>query len=148
MILLSQMSFIYSLLNISIRILTVQINKMKIANFFIIFLSIFLLISTFDTKFTHTTSNDHDTLLKSFCKITNDATNFKADTQDIIVGNMGGKIWSSTTNDIIECIDKRAAVVVTNFGTSIAEKRLRKASIIILMLNKPSEVKSFILNLK
>ena len=101
---------------------------------FIILLSFYFLNSSLSTNFTLKSSTDDENLAKSICKITNDVINSRADTQDILIGNLGGQIWSSTINDIIQCIDDRNAVVLTDFKTKITEKSLKKASVTILAL--------------
>lgn len=73
------------------------------------------------------------TLPNSICKVTNDIINSKSDTQDILIGNLGGKLWSSMVNNIIKCIDEESAVVVTDFKLKIIEERLWKATVVILV---------------
>ena len=104
-------------------------NKYKIVKFFVIFLCIFCLNST-----------DAQDLSKNICKITNDITKSSTDTQDILIGNLGGETWSSTVNDIIQCVDDNIAIVVTDFQQKIIEKNLKKASVVILILEWHSQV--------
>jgi hypothetical protein len=79
-------------------------------------------------------------LPKSICKVTNDITSSKSDTQDILIGNLGGKIESSIVNDIVKCIDDGTAVVVADLKDIIKNEQLRKTSIIILVMDQANEV--------
>ncbi|KAL7014266.1 hypothetical protein ACKWTF_015838 [Chironomus riparius] len=113
---------------------------MQVAPFFAIFSAIFLINSSISTDPILKSTTSHQKLPISICKITNDVISSKVYTQDILIGNFGSKVWLTTVNDIVECIDDRAAVVVTDFKTEIKEKSLRKASIIIMTFSKPSKV--------
>jgi hypothetical protein len=111
-----------------------------------IVLSMCLSILIVDAKFIFKPSIVDKRLSKSICKITNDVINLNTDTQDILLGHFGGKVWSDTINEIAECIDERSAVVVTDFGTMIAERNLRKASLIIMELNQVSKIRIYIIS--
>ena len=63
------------------------------------------------------------------------------DTQDILIGNMVGETLSSTINEIAECVNDRTAVVVSDFGRQLSEKNLRKASVVILAIDKVDDVR-------
>jgi len=121
-------------------ILICKIHKMKISLFFVIFSTLFLLNSSFGTYNHLKSSSDDQKLSKSICKITNDVTSSKIHTQDILIGNLGGKIWSSTINDIVQCIDDGSAVVIVDLNAVMEEKNLRKASVVILTLNGINQV--------
>ena len=107
---------------------------MKTVKIFTILSSLLLLNSTLSTNLILKSSTDDEKLSKSICKITNDVINTKTDTQDILIGNLGGKVWSSTVNDIVKCIDDGNAVVVTDFNAKIVEKNLRKSAVVILTM--------------
>ena len=83
---------------------------------------------------------DNEKFVNSICKITNDVAN-STDKQDILIGNLGGKVWSSTINDIVQCIVLRNPVVITDFKTVVKERNLRKASVVILTLNSVDSVR-------
>jgi len=83
---------------------------------------------------------DDEKLSKSICKIANDVARSKTGTQDILIGNFGFQVWTSTTNDIVRCIDDETAVVVADFKEIIKSKRLRKASTVILPLGYVDKV--------
>ncbi|KAL7014270.1 hypothetical protein ACKWTF_015841 [Chironomus riparius] len=114
--------------------------KNKIVNLFIIFLRVFSSFSTVWQFHSFKPSVADAKLANDICKITNDLTRSSTDTQDILVGNVGGQAWSSTVNDIITCIDDRNAVVVMDFKHKITEKSLRKASVVILILEWSNQV--------
>ncbi|KAL7014254.1 hypothetical protein ACKWTF_015826 [Chironomus riparius] len=110
---------------------------MKIKAFFVVFSTLFIINTSFTTKML---IKDQE-LPKSICSITNNVTKSTTITQDILIGNMDRKIWSSTANDIIKCLDDDKAVVATDLTNTIQNLRLRKASVIILMLNQLNEVR-------
>ena len=112
---------------------------MKITKFFIIFSTIYFLNSSLSTRFNLTSSIDHQNLPQSICKIINDVTKSKTDTQDIIIGNLQGNKLS-IIDDIIECVKDNTAIVVTDFKAKMTEKMLRKAAIVILLLDKLDKV--------
>ena len=112
---------------------------------FCIFLIIFCISSTVSGSYSIKPSIDDQKLPKSICKIINDVTNSKTDTQDILIGSSGGKVQSSTINDIIECIDDKNAVVLTDLRTKVAEKTLRKATVIILELRSIRKVSRIVI---
>ena len=105
---------------------------MRITKLFIIFCAILLLNSAFSSK---SLSSDQN-LAQSICKITNDITKSTTETQDILIGNPSGQVWSSTVNDIIKCIDDGTAVVVTDLSSQMLNKNLRKASVVIVTLDR------------
>ena len=80
-----------------------------------------------------------ESIPKSICRIINNITSSTKDTQDILIGKMNGK-WSQTMNDVASCIDKGSAIVVTNLTNVMNEKRLRKASVIVMALDKADKV--------
>jgi hypothetical protein len=53
---------------------------------------------------------------------------------------LGSNIWSSTVNDIIQCIDDGTAVVVADLSAVVKEKSLRKASVVILTFDEFDQV--------
>ena len=93
-------------------------------------------------------STDNAKLSKSICKIANDVTSSKTGTNDILIGNFGFQIWTSTINDIVRCIDDETAVVVADFKKIIKSKRLRKASTVLLLLGYVDKVGYFQKNRK
>jgi hypothetical protein len=74
---------------------------MKFVKIFVTFSSILLLNSSFSTTIIPESPSDDQKLAKSVCKITNDVTRAKTDTQDILIGNFGGQAESTVVNDII-----------------------------------------------
>lgn len=82
---------------------------------------------------------DHK-LIKSICKIASEIVSSKTDTQDILIANSGGQMWSSIVNDITKCIYNGTAVVVTDLKTNLVETTLRRAEVVILALNQIDEV--------
>ena len=79
-------------------------------------------------------------LVKSVCKITNDVIHQENEIQDILVGNVGSELKNFDINDVVRCIDDRHPVVVTDFVMKMTTKYLRRASIVILSLNKSDAV--------
>lgn len=113
---------------------------MKGISLFIFLSTIFIVNSSFNVKLLIKFLTDNQQLSKNICKITNDIINSKTDTQDILVGNFGGKMWPSTINNILQCIDDKAPVVVVDVRTKLTDKSLRKASVMILMMHSLNEV--------
>ncbi|KAL7014273.1 hypothetical protein ACKWTF_015844 [Chironomus riparius] len=106
------------------------------------YLQLFLILSSIlflSTNAVIKVSMSDKKFFQNICNIINDVTGSRTDTQDILIGNLGGKIWSSTVNDIAQCIDHGNAVVVTDFKTKITEKRLWKASVVVIAGLKQSE---------
>jgi len=104
--------------------------------------------SSFSTNFILKSLIVDQKLSKSICKITNDVTSSKTDTQDILIGNVGGNIWSSTINDIVSCIDDETTVVVSDLNAIMTENNLRKASVTILALKWLNVVSSTLIEEK
>lgn len=104
---------------------------MKFAIFFALFSTLVLLSTNYPLE----ASNDQPKLSKSVCGIANDVISSIIDTQDILIGNLGGRIYSQTLNDILRCLHIESAVVVADFKDIINVKYLRKASVIILILS-------------
>lgn len=102
---------------------------MKISFKFVSFFMIFVYkSSTFDLK----PARDDQKLSKSICKITNNLTGSKFETNDILISDLGGKTWTSIVNNIAKCLDDGIAIVVADFRTKMKAKRLKKASVLIL----------------
>lgn len=107
----------------------------------------FLLILIFIIINFKTISNFHlqptpsdKNLSESICKITNDVIKSNTDTNDILIGNLGANVLLLAINELILCIDKPRAVIISNFDGKLSNKNLRKASIIILVMNKVDQV--------
>lgn len=120
------------------------ILKMKIKNIFVVLITFCILNTSLCTKFIRKFSIDDEILSKSICKITNHITNSKSDTQDILIGNLGGQNGSSMVSDIIHCIDGGKAVVATDLRNTMKNVKLRKASVIILKLNRVDAVSIYL----
>ncbi|KAL7014255.1 hypothetical protein ACKWTF_015827 [Chironomus riparius] len=101
-------------------------------------LTLFVYIFTFSTNLVVESSLNK--IAPSICKIINEITSSTTDTQDILIGNLGGQSWSTTVNDIVKCIDDETAVVISDFKTKLTDDKLRKASIVILAVNWFSQV--------
>lgn len=113
---------------------------MSISITFVTFSTLFIVTSS---NYTHSVPNlsiADQNLPKSICKITNAIISSTTDTQDILVGNIGGKVLPLTFNDILECIEDVSAVVVSNFEEIIVNKHLRKATIVIMLINESNLV--------
>ncbi|CAG9811094.1 unnamed protein product [Chironomus riparius] len=115
-------------------------KNMKIARLFALFLALLIFNSTFSTKFILKTLQNDDKLSNYVCKVTKDIISSKSDTQDVLIGNLGGKMWSLTVNDITGCIGSLSAVVVTNFEDVMTEKTLNKAAVMIVMFGDVNQV--------
>ena len=111
---------------------------MKILKYF---LSILIVNSAICVaKLIDTTIND-DKLSKSVCKIANDITHSKTETQNVLLGNLGGKVMTSLVQDISGCVaDKNPVVVLTTLQKKILERKLWKSSVIILIFDSLNEV--------
>ncbi|KAL7014265.1 hypothetical protein ACKWTF_015837 [Chironomus riparius] len=108
-------------------------RNMKVALFLVKFSTIFQFISSVSTDYVLIKSTVHQKLPKSICKITNDIMNTNMDTQDILIGNLGGKAWSTTIDETIKCIDDKAGVFITDFKTKIIAERFKKSPVVILV---------------
>ncbi|KAL7013823.1 hypothetical protein ACKWTF_015606 [Chironomus riparius] len=91
-------------------------------------------------KLIHITLTD-DKLSTSICKIANDITHSKVETQNVLLGTLGGKAMSLEVQDIAQCVaDENPVVVLSTFHTKILERKLWKASVIILIFDSINEV--------
>ena len=118
---------------------------MKYSRINVIFLTLLLFNSSLGNNLFIQSLPDDQNLPKSICKITNDVISSKNQTQDILIGNLGDKTWSSTVNEIIKCIDGETALVVTDLKTKITEKRLKKSPVVILAgFNQNNHVRVFL----
>jgi hypothetical protein len=113
---------------------------MKLTILFLLFSCLFLLNSTLNLDFLEELSGQDDNIITSACKIVNDVTGAKNETQDILVGHIGSGRWSQGVNDLTQCIDGDKTVVVTNLRMVAEEKRLRKASVIVLIAYQADRV--------
>ncbi|CAG9811084.1 unnamed protein product [Chironomus riparius] len=66
------------------------------------------------------------------CKVSKDVIKAKNHNQDVLIVNLGGKMWLSTVNDIARCVGHENAVLVNDFKKPLTEKTLRKANLIIM----------------
>ena len=73
---------------------------MKFSKFLAPLLAVLLLNSTLSTNLILKTPEKDKKLSNYVCKIIRDITKSKSDTQDVLVGNLGGKMWSSTVSEI------------------------------------------------
>ncbi|CAG9811083.1 unnamed protein product [Chironomus riparius] len=69
---------------------------MKISKILSPFLAFLILNLTLSTNFILKATQNDRKLSNYICKITKDITKAKNDTQDVLIGNSGGKLWSST----------------------------------------------------
>jgi len=106
-----------------------------------IFCIIFFAKPTQSKKFPLQNLISEQKLVKSICKITNDVIHQKTENQDILIGNLGSELKDFDINDVARCIDDRYPVVVTDFAMKMTTKYLRKASLVILTLNKTDWVR-------
>lgn len=121
---------------------------MKFTKILPIFLIFSVLNSVLGTILVSENSSNDINLSNFVCKIIKAITKTKNDTQDVLVGNLGGKLWSSTVNDIAGCVGRGSAVVVSNFGDLVTEKTLRKATVVVLGLKDLDKVKLYLIYLK
>jgi len=116
---------------------------MKISKILAPFLALLLLNSTFSTNFILKASSNDKKLSNYVCKIIKDITKSKSVTQDVLIGNLREKMWSSTINDIAGCVGDGNGVVVSDFKEALTEKTLRKATLMILTLKDYNLVSTF-----
>ncbi|CAG9811086.1 unnamed protein product [Chironomus riparius] len=120
---------------------------MKISKVLSSFLALLILNSTFSTNFILKTSQNEKKLSNYVCKVIKEITKAKNDTQDVLIGNLSGKLWSSTVNDIAGCVGQEAAVVLSDFKMLLKEKTLRKAAVIIIALSSADhKIVNFLVN--
>ncbi|CAG9811315.1 unnamed protein product [Chironomus riparius] len=105
---------------------------MKITKLLIFISTISILNLAISTK----SINSDQHLAENICRITNDIIKSTNDTQDILIGNLGGIIWSSAVNEIIKCIADETAVVFTDLRIKMINSNLRKAAVIIMAFDK------------
>lgn len=120
---------------------------MKIWKAFMLLLLLCIFNRTFSMYFILKVSQNDKNLANYVCKITKDLQKSKTDTQDVLIGNLDDKSWTSTVNDIAGCIISDSAVVVSDFKKVLDEKSLKKAAIIVLALASADQVfKNFFLS--
>jgi hypothetical protein len=64
----------------------------------------------------------------------------KPDTQDIMIAKFGHELKDFNIRDVVRCIDDRHPVVVTDLEKQVTNKYLKKASLVILTLDKTDSV--------
>jgi hypothetical protein len=111
------------------------------------FSTFFVANSLYSTSFILDSSLSDQKLSQNVCKIINDVTKSSSDTQDILIGNLGSHTWSSTVNDIAECVNDDKALLVSDLRYRIEKENLRKFSIVVLVMQK-ADVVSFFFKLK
>lgn len=75
------------------------------------------------------------------CKVTKDILKSTTDTQDVLIGNLGGKFQAKIVNDIAGCLSGADnAVVLTDLKDKMTEKTLRKAAVVILVFDDVEQV--------
>ena len=92
-------------------------------------------------NFPHQYPINDNKLVKSVCKVLSEIVDQKIQTQDILIGNFGGLIKNIDSNDVASCVSDRHPVVVADLTMKMTTKNLRKASFVILTLNKIDAVK-------
>ncbi|CAG9811092.1 unnamed protein product [Chironomus riparius] len=110
---------------------------MKFFQFYVPFLVLIVCNSTLNINFI--LKNDKK-LSNYVCKVTKDIISSKSDTKDVLIGNLGGKVWSSTVNDIAGCVGQDSAVVASDFKEPLTVETLRKAIVIILAVGYINKV--------
>lgn len=115
-------------------------KRMHIFRCLIPSLVILILSSSLSNKMILKTTASGQNLSTNVCKITKDIIKSKTDAQDILIGNLGGKLWTTTLNDIAGCIGSDNSVIVNDFEEALTEKSLRKAAVIILALGWADQV--------
>jgi hypothetical protein len=80
------------------------------------------------------TSQDEN-IAEFTCNLTKDIISTQPHTQDILIGNLVGINESAIINQLISCIGHDNPVVVTDIRSEIIENRLRKASVVILVVD-------------
>ena len=113
---------------------------MKISRILAPFLALLIFNSTISTNFILKTSQNDKKLSNYVCKVTKDITRTKSNIQDVLIGNLGGELWTSTVNGIAGCIGSETAVVVSDFKSILTDKTLRKAAVVILTLTQFNSV--------
>lgn len=79
-------------------------------------------------------------LIKSICKILNDAMNRTVQTKDILLGNLGSELRNFDINEVARCLISNHPVIVTDFEQKITNKYLRKASFAVFVFNNTHSV--------
>ena len=113
---------------------------MKLTISVLIFMTLFYQNSPESPNFPDELSSQDVKLIESVCKIANDALGTKNDTQDILVGHIGGSRWTQDLDNLIQCFDKGTAVIVSDFLKVIVKQNLRKASVIVMISNQADSV--------
>jgi len=94
-----------------------------------------LAIFLFNESFAFNITNQNESLAEYACNLTKDIIISQSHTQDVLIGNLGGKMESEIINQLIGCIGHENPVVVTDLNSKINEKDLRKASIVVLVVD-------------
>lgn len=78
------------------------------------------------------------------CRITKDVIGTQQHTQDVLIGNLAGKNQFPIINGLTKCISNVNTVVVADMKTQMSKKDLKKASIVLLVLEKIDFVRKLI----
>ncbi|CAG9806900.1 unnamed protein product [Chironomus riparius] len=105
---------------------------MKTFRVLAVFVVYIVINSTFTASYHSKHSSGNAKLVKSICETINDVVRTNSETKDIMIANLGSKVWSATLNDIMQCINDDNPVLLTDFHAVTKDKSLRKASIVIL----------------
>ena len=77
-------------------------------------------------------SLEHGRVVESICKCVNEDAISRTDTNDILIANLGDKMWSTTVNDLAKCVESKSVVVLSNLNEVLRGQNLRKASMTIV----------------
>lgn len=106
---------------------------MQIKLFFVTLSALSMLQSLFNCLYLMETED----LAKIACKATKDIISKQPHTQDVLIGDLG---QLASKNKLISCIGHEIPVLVTCLKTQISERNLRKATVVILILDKANVV--------
>lgn len=105
------------------------------------FLVVLLTISHTKLLVALSDSNQMKSIAQSACNITRNLTNQQPHTQDILIGNLGGITELQISNELIRCIGHNNPVVVADLIAKLDRQNLRKASVVVLIMNRISLVR-------
>ena len=74
------------------------------------------------------------------CAVTEKIVKADQDIHDVAIGNFLGKVPAEFLSEVTKCISRHTTVVTTDFRKKISDKNLRKAQVVIIVLDELNQV--------
>ena len=79
-------------------------------------------------------------LVNFTCKVTSSITSSYLHTQDVLIANIASNLQVSMIDEMTKCIGVNTAVLVTDLRVPMTEETLRKAAVVIFVVNSFNKV--------